>query len=114
MIHASLKLLIPCLVKKITIFLNYCINTIFPNEIHLTENKRLNTKEDKHKLKQLKLDIFNKSIPIKNTIKKYFKFVDDITTEYNIAFKNETCSSVSKTVRISQKIELMIMMLGKL
>ena len=50
-------------------YFNYCINTMFPNEINLTENKRLRTKEDKDILKQLKSDIFNKSIPIKNTIK---------------------------------------------
>ena len=83
-------------------YFNHCINTIFPNEINLLENKRLKTKEDKDTLKQLKSDIFNKSIPIKNTIKKYFKLVNSISTEYNIAYKNDTCSSVSKTVRISQ------------
>ena len=32
---------------------------MFPNQIILEENKRLKTKEDKERLKQIKEDIFN-------------------------------------------------------
>jgi hypothetical protein len=33
-------------VKNYDEYMNQCINMIFPNEIHLKENKRLTTKED--------------------------------------------------------------------
>ena len=79
--------------------MNHCINIIFPNNIYLKENKRLKTEEDKTKLKHFKADIFNKAIPIITTLRKYFKFTNDIKTSHNIAFKNETCSSVSQTIR---------------
>ncbi|MFM7986967.1 MAG: hypothetical protein ACKPKO_47400, partial [Candidatus Fonsibacter sp.] len=78
---------------------NHCIDTIFPNSIFLIINKRLKSDEDKETLKQFKLDMFNKEIPIKTTITKYFKMVDKITTNDNIALRNEVCGNVSKTVR---------------
>ena len=77
----------------------HCINTIFPNSICLTINKRLQTDEDRNILKQFKLDIFNADIQIKTTITKYFKMVDKIITNNNIALRNEVCDNVSKTVR---------------
>ena len=49
-------------VKDYKTYINHCINTIFPNEIFLTENKRLKTKEDKQKLKDLKHDILETDI----------------------------------------------------
>ena len=78
---------------------DHCINTIFPNSICLTINKRLQTDEDRNILKQFKLDIFNADIQIKTTITKYFKMVDKIITNNNIALRNEVCDNVSKTVR---------------
>ena len=80
-------------------YMNHCINIIFPNNIYLRENKRLKTEEDKNKMKHFKADIFNKAIPIITTLRKYFKFTNDIKTTHNIAFKNETCTSVSQTIR---------------
>ena len=80
-----------------------CVNTIFPNHINLLENKRLKTDEDKQTLKQFKQDIFNERIPIIRTIKKYFKFVNEITTENNIAYKNTTCQQVASYVRKLQR-----------
>jgi hypothetical protein len=65
----------------------------------LKENKRLKTDEDKITLKQFKLDIFDETKPINQTLKKYFKFTDDIKTINNIAYRNETCNTVSKTIR---------------
>jgi len=85
------------------IYSNHCIDTIFNNTIQLTENKRLKTDEDKQKLKDFKTDIFNEKKPIIQTIKKYFKLTSDIDTINNIAFTNETCNMVSKTVRANLK-----------
>ena len=62
-------------------YVNHCIDTIFPNSMFLKENKRLRSDEDK------------------KTLKKYFKFTDDIKTINNIAYRNETCNTVSKTLR---------------
>jgi ATP-dependent exoDNAse (exonuclease V) alpha subunit len=77
-----------------------CINQIFKYEIYLNENKRLKSDADKEKLKQIKKDIFNKSIPLAETIKKYFKFTTNITnSEHNIAYMNDTCKTVSKHIR---------------
>jgi len=75
-----------------------CINQIFKYEIFLNENKRLKSDADKEKLKQIKKDIFNKSIPLADTIKKYFKFTTNITnSEHNIAYMNDTCKTVANT-----------------
>jgi hypothetical protein len=77
-----------------------CINKIFKYEIYLEENKRLKSDDDKKKLKQIKADIFNKDIPLIDTIKKYFKFTTNITkSENNIAFMNDTCKEVAKHIR---------------
>ena len=80
-------------------YADHCIDTMFSNSIFLTINKRLNSDEDRETLKQFKLDIFNKDIPIKTTITKYFKMVDKITTNDNIALRNEICENVSRTIR---------------
>ena len=61
-------------------YMDHCINTIFPNNIMLRENKRLKTPEDKAILRQFKDDIFNESIPVAVTINKYFKLVGDVKT----------------------------------
>ena len=54
---------------------------------------------DKHILKQLKADIFNEEIPIRKTVRKYFKLTDEIKTTNSVAYKNSTCESVAQTVR---------------
>ena len=78
---------------------NMCINCIFPYSITLRENKRLKSKEHRKLLKQIKKDIFNENISVKDIINKYFKMVDKITTSFNIAYKNRTCHEVSMRVR---------------
>ena len=66
----------------------------------LMENKRMKTKEQKYKLKNFKKDIFNKSIPIIDTITKYFEFTSDLTQSLNnIAYMNSTCKLVSSHIR---------------
>ena len=87
-------------------YTDHCINTIFPNNITLHENKRLKTQEDKEILRQFKADIFNESIPASVTVKKYFKFASEVKTPNNIAYKNSTCETVAQTVRkMLKKIE---------
>ena len=56
--------------------------------------QRLKTDEDKKKLSHFTVDIFNESIPIKDTIKTYFKLTKWPNTENNIAYKNATCAKV--------------------
>ena len=53
-------------------YMNHCVDTIFPHNVLLKENKRLKTEHDKRCLAMLKQDIFNEAIPIKNTLQKYF------------------------------------------
>ena len=52
---------------------NHCNNMIFPNLMNFKENKRLKLEYQKKKLKTIKEEIFNKSIPHEQTIKTYFK-----------------------------------------
>ena len=80
-------------------YYNSCIDQIFPISMYFRENKRLKDPRDKEILRQLKKDIFDESIPIETTIKKYFKLVKEWSTVYNIAYRNSTCGSVSKVVR---------------
>jgi ribosomal protein S24E len=80
-------------------YMNNCIDAIFPNNIKLHENKRLKTQEDKDTLRRFFVDIFNEKIPIIVTLKKYFKFVSEINTDENIAYRNSTCKNVSSIVR---------------
>ena len=82
--------------KKYDEYADECINSIFPYEIYLTENKRLKSDDDKTKLKQIKKEIFDVNIPIMTTVNKYFKYTTDITqSRKNIAYKNDTCNEES-------------------
>ena len=49
-------------VKDYKIYADEIINYIFPNEIYLFENKRLKSKDDREKIKQIKKDIFDINI----------------------------------------------------
>ena len=81
-------------------YANECVNLIFPFEIYLHINKRLKTQEDRDKLEQMKIDIFNEDIPIDDIIEKYSKFTTDITqSSKNITYRNETCKNVSNAIR---------------
>ncbi len=61
--------------------------------------KRLKSEEDKKLLVDLARDIFNLDTPTETTLRKYFRFTSDINTTDNIAYKNDTCAAVAKTVR---------------
>ena len=72
---------------------------IFPVGMFLRENKRLKNKKDKETLKRFNQDIFDDSIPVSQTIGRYFKTVKDTYTKYNLAYNNSTCQMVSEEVR---------------
>jgi hypothetical protein len=80
-------------------YMNHCIDTVFPNAIHLKENKRLKTEEDKETLRRFKREIFDERLPIKRTIAKFFPIATEIETTSNIAYKNSTCDEVAKQAR---------------
>ena len=80
-------------------YVDHCIDTIFPNSITLHENQRFKTQADMDTLRQFKADIFDESIPISVTIKKYFKRAAAVNTTINISYKNSTCEYVARTVR---------------
>jgi hypothetical protein len=87
-------------VKNYEEYKNHCINSIFPYEIFLSENKRLKNDEDKLKLKNMKYDILKTDISFMDIIKKYnCKTTSKIITENNIAYQNTTCNAVSRQVR---------------
>ena len=65
----------------------------------LKENKRLKSKKDKKLLRQFKDEIFDESIPIETTVRKFFKMATKIDSEHNICYKNATARSVARTVR---------------
>ncbi len=52
-------------------YIHLCINTIFPFEVFLTENKRLTNPEDKARLKHIKHDILETDLPLLEIINKY-------------------------------------------
>ena len=80
-------------------YMNHCVDTIFPNNVLLKENKRLRGSADKVILRLFKEQIFNPDIPIETTIRKWFKTTNKTDTTNNIAFKNSTCELVAKAVR---------------
>ncbi|MFM7979272.1 MAG: hypothetical protein ACKPKO_08145 [Candidatus Fonsibacter sp.] len=65
----------------------------------LREHKRLKSKKDTETLKRSKRDIFDDNIRVSQTIGRYFKTVQDISTKYNLAYRNSTCHTVSEQVR---------------
>ena len=66
----------------------------------LKECKRLNTQEDKDKLRNIKFDIFENKLPVMKVIEKYFEYTTDISnSNNNIAVLNTTCKNVSNEIR---------------
>jgi hypothetical protein len=80
-------------------YYNRCVDLIFPDNMYFKENKRLKRKKDKETLRQFKQDIFDETIAVETTIKKYFKMTKELETVYNVAYRNATCEKVSKRVR---------------
>lgn len=78
------------------------IDLIFPNQIYLTRNKRLHTEKEQEMLQQIKSEVFDMSIPIMTTLKKYFKVINnlkDFKTTLAIAHDNIKCDNVSRMVQ---------------
>ena len=77
------------------------VKSIFHNIVTLQEIKRLNTEEDKSKMKMIKKDVFNGK-PIAEICKKYgirtVTDMKDVTTTTNIAFFNYRCNYVNKVI----------------
>ena len=82
------------------VYTDNIIDNIFEYNILLKECKRLNTQEDKDKLRNIKIDIFENKLPIVKVIEKYFEYTTDISKSINnIAFLNTTCKNVSNEIR---------------
>ena len=88
-------------------YYNRCVDLIFPVNMFLKENKRLKDPRDKETLKAFKNDIFDESIPVEKTVRKYFKLIKEWNTTDNIAYRNTTCQKVSEEARrrILNKLE---------
>ena len=68
----------------------------------MEENKRLKTQEDRDKLEQIYNGIFNPTIELETTMKKYFKLTKSLPkSNKGIAYMNDTCENVSKHTRKS-------------
>ena len=56
-------------IQEYEVYADHIINNIFTNSILLEECKRLKTKEDKDKLRNVKTDIFVNKLPFKESLK---------------------------------------------
>ena len=93
-------------VKNIKEYLDRCIDIMFPNQIMLEYNKRLKTKKDQEKLKQIKEDIFNLNIDIGTTMRKYFRVIkspSELKTTKNISFFNFRAERINKVLQDREK-----------
>ena len=81
-------------------YTNDIINDIFEYNINLKICKRLHSQEDRDKLINIKKDIFENKLSVKEITEKYFSYTDCITSSpNNIAFLNDTCKNVSNEIR---------------
>ena len=55
--------------------------------------------DEQLKLDQFPLELFDNSNVVENTLRKYFKFMNNIETFKHIAYRNETCKIVSDAMR---------------
>ena len=76
----------------------HCISLIFPNQIKLKINKRLDNEEGRKLIEDVKTDFLDKKIPLIKSIQKYFKFTDH-PSDNNISYRNEVAEDVSRTKR---------------
>jgi hypothetical protein len=83
-------------------YANHIMSIIFPNEIFLQENKRLDNEADKKKLSKFKEDIFDEDKDVKQTLKANFKFINRITTTNNVSYRNNIAEEVSHNIRKQQ------------
>lgn len=80
-------------------YYNRCIDLIFPINMNFKEHKRLRDPTDREMPEDLKRDIFDESIHIETTVKTSFKLIQTMETIYNIAYRNNTCSSFNNDIR---------------
>lgn len=83
-------------------YLNHCMNIIFPNQILLSEIKRLANNKDKEIWKLLKHDILKTNLSIEDICKKHsiktINKIEDITTKRNICYFNFRCLEVNEHI----------------
>lgn len=74
-------------------YLTRCMNILFPNQIELSDIKRLTNEEDKKKWKLLKEDILNTKLSIEEICKKHniktVRKMDEVDTLINICYFNK-------------------------
>ena len=76
----------------------HCVSMLFPKQIKLKINKRLDSEEGRKLIEDVKTDFLDKKIPLIKSIEKYFKFTDH-PSDNNISYRNEVAEDVSRTKR---------------
>ena len=80
-----------------------CVDKIFKYNIYLKVCKRLRKEEDRKKLENIYIDIFENNIKARELVKKYFKYTSDINlNNNNVAYLNDTCKEVANEIRKMQ------------
>ena len=83
-------------------YLEHCMNILFPEQILLSDIKRLVNESDKQKWKQLKKDIFETKLSIEEICKKngikIVRSMGDVTTQKNVCYFNFRCHSVNNWI----------------
>ena len=65
--------------------------------------KRLRTEQDRQKLENIYIDIFENNIKVRELVEKYFKYTSDMNlNENNVARLNDTCKEVANQIRTKQ------------
>ena len=81
------------------IYADQCIDKIFKYSMYLKICKRVG-EEDRIKLDEMYNDFWERNMPLKDFIEKYFRYTSKINPEHmNIAYTNIRCKSVSDEVR---------------
>ena len=80
-------------------YADQCIDKIFKYSMYLKICKRVG-EEDRIKLDEMYNDFWERNMPLKDFIEKYFRYTSKIKPEHmNIAYTNIRCKSVSDEVR---------------
>ena len=80
-----------------------CVDKIFKYNIYLKVCKRLRKEEDRKKLENIYIDIFENNVKVRELVEKYFKYTSDMNlNENNVAYLNDTCKEVANQIRKKQ------------
>ena len=80
-------------------YADQCIDKIFKYSMYLKICKRVG-EEDRIKLDEMYNDFWERNMPLRDFIEKYFRYTSKINPEHmNIAYTNIRCKSVSDEVR---------------